>query len=218
MRWIVLVIVALHACMEGVEVKLLYTAAVIGADDEMRQSEYLHSLEVLKGLGVVPYVVEACCSASFFDACAGCVFYSKVNDASLKNKGVNEARSMLAALNFYQFDEEAMIVKLTGRYFFQDGYFFEAVKSDGESDAFVRRAPVQYPTSRFMGCFALRMKFFKRFLEGLDFEKMEREMICVEDELGRFLLGTPEIRIHEMEALHVTANIYGTGTPSLTRW
>lgn len=197
------------------EIKLLYTAAVIDDKYEMRKIEYIYSLQILRSLDVPIFIVEACTNSSFFDEFSEPVFYSQVNDTTIKNKGVNEARSMKEAFEYYKFDDEDMIVKLSGRYFFNSSHFFNFIKRHPLISAFAKKPNL---TSYFTGCFALRAKYFKMFLQELDLSKMENEMICIENELGDFFNRHPEIQIHHLDSLHVTANIFGTGTPMLTYW
>ena len=72
--------------------------------------------------------------------------------------------------------------------------------------------------SVFTGCFALRCKYFKQFLADLDLIRMEGEMINFEDELCNFLWKNDHIKIHFIETLNITANIFGEGKCQLTYW
>lgn len=198
------------------DLKVICTAALIPQQYEMRKQEYLHTLENLKNLGVVPYIVEACTKASFFDD-SGCpVFYPGVNDPNLKNKGVNEARLLQEGLKHFQFNDNDMILKITGRYYFDDGYFINTVRENPQYDAFVRR-PESDPAYTFAGCYAFRCRIFKQFLSELNLNKMETDMIDMELELGRFLDRHPEIKVLNTK-LNITANIFGCGECRIYRW
>ena len=175
-------------------VKILYTAALIDFLFDMRKGEYTHCLEILSDYGYEPYIVEACrpSGPSFFEEYTPHVFYSNVNDWTLRNKGVNEAKSILEALKYYNFDEQQMVVKLTGRYFFNNRNFLELVENHPTADALIRVDQDGVKEGRsFSGCFALRCHLFKELIEGLDYKKMEEEMIDLEREIASFIATLP---------------------------
>jgi hypothetical protein len=197
-------------------IPVIYTAAVLEKSYEMRKKEYLHALEVLEKFGVAPYILESCQAGSFFDETTAAVFYTKTNNYSLRNKGVNEAKALLCGLPQLGLDPDQIVVKITGRYFFTEPTLFDLIDQYPEIDAFVKR-PLN-SLSTFTGCFALRSRLLHQFLLGLDFQKMEKEMINIEDELTRFLERNPNIRVLNIDTLDVTANIFGEGKCSLTHW
>jgi len=196
---------------------VLYTAAIIENQYEMREEEYLRSLEILKKYGRTPYIVEACREASFFDQCGAPVIYSRVNDFALMNKGVNEAKSMLEFLKHYQFHEDEMILKITGRYHFNNDFLFRVVTENPDIDAFVRFVEGRDPIV-FTGCFVLRAGYFKKFLEEIDFQTMENQMINIETELAFFLKRNSSIKVYSLDSLGITANIFGEGNCVMTYW
>lgn len=203
----------LHSCppkeLFSPSVKVVFTAAIIENQYEMRKNEYLYSLQVLQEFRIAPYILEACQEKSFFDQYNYPVFYPMVNDAQLKNKGVNEARLLQEGIKYCSFDKEDMLLKLTGRYYFTDDLFVRLIESNPDIDAFVKQ-PSNGPAV-FTGCYALRCKYFELFLEGLDLKKMEMQMINIEDELGEFLIRNPQIKTQYVDALNLTANIFGDG-------
>lgn len=200
--------------MAAQNIKILYTAALIEPFFERRKQEYLHSLEVLKKMNKVPYIVEPIKSSSFFDECGVPVFYSKTNIDMPGNKGVNEAIAMLAALQHYQFDDDDLIVKLTGRYSFTDRHFFAEIEREPHKDAYAKRGDSPVPLSGldfFTGCFAMKYKYFKMFLNEIDFWKMMTFQSHIEWELGFFFENHPEVELHLMDTLHVWAHIFWDG-------
>lgn len=199
-----------------IAIPILYTAALIDNQYEMRKQEYLYSFQILKQLKTTPYILESCKTTSFFDCLETPILYTQTNNIRLKNKGINEAMALLKGLNHFTFPEDQILVKLTGRYFFTSSKFFTLIEDHPEIDAFIKR-PLG-SSSIFTGCFALRCQFFQQFLEGLDFEKMEREMINIEDELAKFFSSNPQIKVFNVDALDVTANIFGEGQCMLTFW
>ncbi len=106
--------------LKNQKVKVLYTAALIENKFEYRKKEYLESLNTLFSIGYKPYIVDACTQTnkSFFEEYCDTVLYAGTNNITLYNKGVNEIKSLIAACNHYQFNDEDMIIKITGRYTF----------------------------------------------------------------------------------------------------
>lgn len=194
---------------------LFYTAAIIDEQYEMRKNEYLYSLKVLDDLGIHPYILESCKTESFFDPLPYSIFYTRTNNSRLFNKGVNEANSLIKGFEKYKFEENSIIIKLTGRYFFTSRNFISYIENHPKIDAFIKRTE---NSSIFTGCFALRCCYFQKFLRQLDLKKMEREKISIEDELYRFLINNPSIKVLQLDSLDVTANIFGEGNCQLTHW
>jgi len=190
-------------------IKILYTAALIDKHFEGRKQEYLHSLGNIYMLGFEPYIVEACKKAgpTFFDEHCKHVFYAKSNNPRLKNKGVNEASTMLESLNYFDFDDEDMILKITGRYYLKSDFLIQMIKNNPEHDAFVKLDP---HGQVFTGCFAMRYKDFKQMLEQLDFAYMEKYMINIEREVADYLRyrNIKTLKLHKVD---VAAKIFGTG-------
>ena len=203
-------------------IKIIMTSALLRLAPhimQMRQDEYVKSLQTLKDYGYRPYVVEACQKSppSPFEDFTNFVFYSSVNNYRLKNKGVNESKSLIEAFKYFNFDDEAIIVKLTGRYCFTSRDFLDTVEKNPQMDAFIcYHAEFPIPRVRILtGCFALRGKLFKQFLANLDFVKMEKEMVDIEIELGNFIrkLSETHDNILIMNKLGLSAHVGGTGYP-----
>ncbi len=200
--------------------RIVYTSALLPRFYEERKEEYIASFKKLAEYGYDPYVIEACCPAppSFLERYSSHVFYANVNNYSLKNKGVQEAMSLLAGFNHYAFDDQEMIVKITGRYLFENDSFLKMVENHPEIDAFVKCDPNHPPYSRiFTGCFALRYKLFKELLDHVDLKKMEEEMVDIETEMAHFIqkLQARGEKIMYMEQLGMRANL---GNLIMTQW
>ena len=197
------------------EVKILYTAALLDFDYESRKKEYIHTLDILRSYGYHnPYIVEAIKSGphTFFNDYSCNVIYSNVNNPKLRNKGINEARSMTEACKKFYFKDNDIIVKITGRYFFTSDVFLRAVEAKPTVDAFVT---VDQYGQVFTGCFALRYKFLKEMLHQLDYQKMERNMINIESEVSCYLrkiIQEKDAHVLYLDKIDVTANIMGDGT------
>jgi hypothetical protein len=188
----------------------LYTSALIPNKFEERKGEYIKCLEILKNYGYLDktYIVESgpYTPLSFFDEYSDHVFYANTNDTTFVNKGVNEAKASLAAFDYFQFNEEDMIVKLTGRYFFNNDRFLRFVASHPEVDGFAS------PHASFgitTGCFAMRAKYYKQMLQEMDWVEMEKNAKDIERITAKFLqkiasLGAKVIYLNKVD---ITANV-----------
>ncbi|HSX11037.1 MAG TPA: GT-D fold domain-containing glycosyltransferase [Chlamydiales bacterium] len=205
-------------------IRVVCTSALLDVCAELRKQEYISVLELLREYGYAPYVFEAChpVSPSFLEEYAPHVFYSNVNDPQIHNKGVNEVKSMMAGFKRYRFNDNDMIVKLTGRYRFDSPDFLHLVEAHPEIDVFVKCEPGWgHPKGKaFTGCFAMRHKLFKEMLRQLDLIKMERYEIDLEREVADFINQLPNLdrRVMYLEKIGMWANIGGSCPPILSYW
>lgn len=209
--------------IEG-KIYVIHTAALIQPNYEIRKDEYITSLYRTEEYGYKPYVFEACHpqSPSFFEDYTNLVCYTRVNDYSLRNKGVNEAKSLVEGFKFFQFQDDDMIIKLTGRYWFYSPEFLQIVENHPEVDAFGRFTPEHDPARKHMitGCFAMRYKLFKEMLESIDYCQMEDEMIDFERLVGAYVLDLKEknFPIMLVNTLSIISNIGSLYPPNYTSW
>jgi hypothetical protein len=208
---------------QGNTIRVVCTSALINHAYAMRKQEYISSIHILKDFGYQPFIFEACqMGPPSFEEYTPNVFYSNVNDYSLRNKGVNEAMSLIAGFSHYTFDDNDMIVKLTGRYRFNSRYFLTIVEKNPHFDAFIKIGPtvLLYEGRAFTGCYAMRYKFFKHMLENLNLREMEERMIDFETVVGNYvnMLNEQGYPVMYLENLDVTANIGGGFPPALTQW
>ena len=203
--------VGIVAYSQAASIKIIYTAALLDRHFEGRKQEYIHTLRVLSQLGYEPYIVEAIKKKgpTFLDQYCTKVFYAQSNNPNLRNKGVNEASTMLEAFNYFDFDDEDMIIKLTGRYYFESTLLFQRIEKNPDYDAFVKS---HYPGEFFTGCFAMRYKYFKHMLEQLDFATMEKHFISVEHEVAEYIKKA-QIRFLQLNRLGVAGRNYASGGP-----
>ena len=199
-------------------IKLVYTSALIDKQFESRKSEYIYSINTLSSFWHKPYVIECCCKSetSFLNEYCDNVCYTQTNDARLKNKGVNEAVSLLKGLEYFKFSDDDMIVKLTGRYYFKSDKFFHLVEANPAVDAFVKQDSKGQVIS---GCFAMRCKYLKDMLRNMDFNKMEKERINIEFEVAQYLKKMKQVmKIKYVNNLGVIADIFGIGVRERVCW
>jgi len=171
------------------QIKIILTAALIDKHFEGRKKEYIKSIETIKSFEYEPYIVESCKKGpSFLDEYSTNICYAYIQNPHVQ-KGVDEARSLLKACNCFNFDDEDMIIKLTGRYCFTNNYFINLVESLTDTDAVVRYWPHR-KGSIFTGCFAMKYKYLKQMLRRY----------IKEVEIFRKKYGTNKIYIIEYSA------------------
>lgn len=195
MRFLFVFILLFHGFdIEAIEtksqLKILYTAALIPQDFELRKAEYICSLAILNQMGYGNHVYVAHVGGdtplSFFEQFCDHVIHTNTNDYRHWNKGVNEAKAMQKALKIFNFDDEDVVLKLTGRYWFNDDYVLKYIEDHPEYDVFVYQLPLS-PHMVSAGAFAMRCRYFKEFLQQLDLERMESRLISIEEEIQAYL-------------------------------
>ena len=109
-------------------IHLIITTANIPQYFEKRKKQYIESIEAcLKFSNLFDsYTILECFSNKLDYLTNYNVFYSGICNP-FPNKGLNEMRHLKAFLNQSHFTESDAIIKLTGRYLVEDGYFFEKV-------------------------------------------------------------------------------------------
>jgi hypothetical protein len=187
-------------------IKVVCTAALLPREYERRQQEYTQGINRIKEFGFMPYIVESCAlGPTFLDTLSDRVWYAHTNDYTKKNIGVNEAKALLAFFEHNHFNDEDLIVKVTGRYYFVDDYFLQYV-AHNEYDAYVKDVAKLYGhdfLDVFTACFAMKYKYLIEFLRQLDFEKMEKEWLAMEWLLGDYINAKKEMKVCMLEKLNL---------------
>jgi len=195
------------------KIHALFTSALLETQFEERKEEYIRNISQFRSFGLDPWIIEAMhVNSSFFDEITTQVLYPQKNNAALRNKGVNETMSIRASLPFLPFEDEDIVVKVTGRYFLKDDSFLKYIEST--SDDFdvwgVFGRHYNQPGDLFTGCFAMRWKYLKQIISEMDLEKAEIDYIAVEILFGRFIRDN-HLRVKEMDSLHVKARVFYDG-------
>lgn len=167
--------------------RIVCTAALIKEDYEARKTQYINGLTMLQKYGYETYVFESCAKGpTFLDKLCNKVYYTQTNNPKYKNKGINEALSLLVGFKKFNFDSEDMIIKFTGRYMLQTDEFLKLVdQSNIDADVFVR---TWNETNAYTALFAMRMKYFLDFLNTcIDSEVMESDWIGIEQRFGEYI-------------------------------
>lgn len=210
--WFQQLIIAVGARIPESRIQIICTAALLDGQYEIRKREYIEAVEKIKKFGFMPYIVESCQTGpTFLDLLSDKVWYAKTNDLALRNKGVNEAKALLNFFKYNPFNDDDIIVKITGRYLFLDDSFLRCVIDHPEYDAFVKYAYLGTLNIKeaaiYTHCFALRYKYFIEFLSQLDLEKMEREMICLEWEISYYLAARSDLKTFLLDRLGLVARV-----------
>ena len=190
---------------------ILCTGALISQKFEERKTEYITVLNILNRQPLPVFFVESCTVENFSylnDYCEH-VFYSHSNNFSLKNKGVNEAKAMIKALEYFNFDDDSLIIKLTGRYPFNNFDFINLILNNQSYDAFIK---CDSQGQVYTGCFAMRCKHMKNMIAQLNLVGMEKHMINIEAEVARYInKNILSHTIYPVSSLGITARFFGNG-------
>lgn len=195
------------------KVQVMMTSATIEMDYKRRTEEYTKAIYAIKSYGIEPWVIECMpITHSFLDELSHQVLYPQSNDFSIKNKGVNEMKSIIASIPYLPFDDEDIVIKLTGRYWLYDRELIDLIENtNADYDAYVCYGKHFVGNNHvFTGAYALRWKYFKQLVEGIDLEKAERKWIAVEQIVAEFLKDN-HLRIKIVDPLNVEARIFFDG-------
>lgn len=192
------------------EIHILYVSAVIPDQYEWRKREYLESLNKLKSYNIEPWIIEATnVQSTYFDDLVEHVLYPNQNDLSLRNQGVNEARSIIKVFDQLPFDDEDIVIKLTGRYLLYESTFIDTILANPEFDAYIKWDANKWQI--FTGCFAMKWKHFKKMFHSWDLGRMESDMINFEKMCSNYI-ESENLNYMEFEKIFIKARIFAKGT------
>lgn len=195
---------------------ILSTAALINNKYEMRKQQYIYSVGNVLDLGYEPYIVESCVKGPTFldDYCAQ-VVYTETNNPTLFNIGINEAWAIqkFFEVKANELHEDDYIVKLTGRYYFKDDTFIRTLE-DNYCDVLAQYSPYVPYSDVFVGLIALKHKYYKNMLQLFDYARMETDRVCIEWEVGKYILTLCErhVPVIYVKELHLYGNGFYHGT------
>lgn len=209
------IIIGTLASAASAEVRLVLSAALTDSFFEFRKQQYIESFAILSKYGYPnPYIIEAIQKKglTYLDEHSSNVFYAQNNNARLRNKGINEARTMLEGLKHFNFSPDDMIIKLTGRYHFKSDYFLRLVENSQQYDAIVRFSPDgQQDTC----CFAMKNKHLQEMFESLDYKAMEHHMINLEYAVAKYVqkkMRAEGFKVLVVEKMDLQANYHASST------
>ena len=137
---------------------------------ENRENRYIEAIsESLKHIPVRTIIVENNGKReTFLDRFMSdtvSVFYTNNNIHNFKNKGVNEMLDIKEVIEYYDINDEDIIIKLTGRYKVISPLLLNEI--DENYDAFVKffgvRSLKYEKYDCVLGCYAMRAKYLKLF-------------------------------------------------------
>lgn len=192
-------------------IKILFTSSLISSDYELRKTQYINSYNnLLKYASPDQINILECFSDSidFFMNLKSKTYISKNKKNNLKNKGAKECICLKEFFENTNSDENDLYIKITGRYSLDSDWFFEQINNNLEFDFYGKL--MDNNQQIFTGLFAIKSKLFKDFLNWLDIDKMEINMINFEKLLKNYIDSSNSKSLY-LEKLDLTAPIYGHG-------
>lgn len=213
----VLPLIMFFLCIDiSCKIRIICTAALTDAHFEFRKKQYIHAFETLKSYGYEDfYIIEACkkYGPSFLNDYSKNVFYAQTNDLTLKNNGINEAKTLLEGCKYFNFDPDDIIIKLTGRHSLLSDFILKTVESHPEIDAFIK---VNENENVFTVGFAIRYKYLKEMYEQMDYASAERFMTPIEYKVGDYFrskkTAVPLLKVFYLNKLDIYAELHGSST------
>jgi hypothetical protein len=99
------------------------------------------------------------------------ICYAQTQIWGISNYGEIEARSIQAALEYFNFDDEDMIIKFTGKYEFQTTEFIDLVNNNFDADVIAR---MWCYFDVYTVLFAMKVKHLRTFFKTLNYDDMRR--------------------------------------------
>ena len=193
-------------------IEIIFTSALIAHQFEIRKEEYLKSYTTLIKNGFTPWIIESTnIDHSFYDELTSHICYPQKNNPTVRNIGVNEVMALKTSIPFLPFNDDDIVIKLTGRYLLYEQTFIDTIRENPNNDAYAKWVDDQV----FTGCIALKWKYFKNFLQTVNLAKMEKEMINLEKELAHFIIEK-NLKCFIIDHLHIKARIYANGKGNTT--
>jgi len=197
------------------QIRVICTAAITPNYAELRRSQYTETFTLLARYGYSnPYIVEALLKKGpcFLEDFSSHVFYATTNNPTYINNGINEAATLLEALYHFDFADEDMIIKFTGRHQLTSDYFLRLVEEHPEYDAFVK---VNADGNVYTLGFAMRCKYIKEMYEQLPFEQLGKALRPIEYDVGDYIKAKVKqgnFKVYYVEKLHMKAHLKGSST------
>lgn len=197
-------------------IRIVLTAALVDNNyADFRKQQYIDAFTILFKYGYYDlYVVEAIKKQgpTFLEDFSNHVFYSTVNDPSLCNHGINEAKTLMQGCEYFNFDPEDMIVKFTGRHRIVSDYFLKIVENNLDCDAIIK---VNEDENVFTLGFAMKYKHMKEMYETMDYVELNELMVPIEYRVGDYIKKKKcerDFKVYYLDKLDMTAHLLGSST------
>jgi len=179
---------------------------------EMRKREYLKTIDWLK-INAQKYKVswlECLLPKDSFLETHIPVYYSQIHNPNYRNKGSNWGQAVEKFLKKCEYQSE-YTMHLTGRYHFNDTYFFETIEKNPGFDLYVKKtSDSQYMT----GCFCMRTENFCNWISNTDWDMLNYKMINVEKYIWDYTKEN-NLKVYEIDSLNMEWNVFGQGVPQM---
>ena len=196
-------------------IRVVCTAALSDSYFEFRKKQYVESFEFLNKLGYKDFfIVESLKRGgpTFLESYSKNVFYATVNDSSLKNHGINEAKTLLECCEHFNFQPDDIVIKLTGRHRVTSDYFLKIVENNQDFDAWVK---VNSDGNVFTVGFAMKYKYLKEMFKSIDYAYINSTMTPIEYKVGDYIKSKKNnnlFKVYYLDKLDIVANILGSTT------
>lgn len=201
------------------QIRIILTAALSSNHQAFRKNQYLESFRSLQRLGLTKddiYIVEALkkTGPTFLDEYSSHVYYAQNNNASFKNNGINEAITLLEALDYFKFDDDDIIIKLTGRHQLTSNEFLQIIEANPNYDMYIKINP---DGAALTLTFAMRCQYMKEMYSSMNLNAMGYSRRAIEHEVARYIKLKTQLKILYVQTLHVKADVFGSTTcPGMT--
>lgn len=190
--------------------KVIYTSALITNKFEERKLHYKDSYSILlkyfKNSDI--YIVECFSDKSDFLSDFGSqVYLTNTHDVKIRNKGVLEVKGISNFILNNKIEDDYFL-KMTGRYKFLDDHFIKNYRDNIGYDFYGKL--IDNKTQVFTGCFIIKNKILNEFIEYVDINHLESNMINIEMYLLNFLIEKKK-NCFFIDKLNVDAPIFGSG-------
>jgi hypothetical protein len=148
-----------------------------------RYREYEECLNIIKSFGYDFIIMETVSEHDLFLENFGKVIYTNVNNRSFKNRGSNYINAMKNALDTLEFEDDDLIIHITGRYPLVDNTFIERCKVIESDGCFGK----DYLGQFYLFLYALRYKKLKKLLNSIDVEYFDSSGVNLERVFSEFL-------------------------------
>jgi len=148
----------------------------LSVEDRIR--EYTECFDIIKKLGYEFHIVETVVEKSeFLEGYSKNVFYTNVNGSYI-NRGTNYVNSFKKFLNESNFEDNDIIIHITGRYpLTDDSFFIRCLNLDSNKiGCFKKDSHSQF----YLFLYGMRFKNLKSTLNSIDVDYMEKNMINLE--------------------------------------
>jgi hypothetical protein len=178
-----------------------------------REGQYRQFIAAMKDIEIVQHYCECVHPGptTFLNELveASQLLYSQTHNPHLRNIGVDEINACKVALDHFQFDDEDIIIKLTGRYFLNSTLLVDEVRAgQNDFDVFYHPFPVGHSGAgqMFTGAYAMRKKHLHEYLHQVDLDKLETQMINIEYDMLTYLQRKDGLRLRPLAKLDITAH------------